>query len=99
MKVTIALTTFYIVLGNYNFFIRMIYPNISGICFEYLPDFIANQIIDRLHIQFGGQSLLHTVDDCEFSDALFRLFEQALRFIEETGILERHAHRVGKSLE
>ena len=68
------LATFDIILGNYHFLLRMINADICGIRFEYLPDLIANQIIDRLHIQFGSQPLLHAVDDGKFGI-------RALRFL------------------
>ena len=59
---------------------------------EDLADLIADRIIDALNVEFGGEGGLHAVDDGEFGVALFGDLEQALGLVEETRILERHAH-------
>ena len=66
---------------------------------EHALDLVADQIEDGLHIQFGCQAFLHTVDDRKFGGALFGFFEQALGLIEEAGILQRHTHGVGERLQ
>ncbi len=50
-------------------------------------DFIANQVVNRLHVQLRGQACLHTVDDRQFGIALFGLFEQAGGLIEKAYVL------------
>ena len=59
---------------------------------KYLKQFIAHKVDHRLQIQLRGKRLANVVDDGEFGVALFRLFEQALGLVEETGIFEgRHS--------
>ncbi len=71
----------------------------GGLRVEYFSDLVTDQVDDGLKFQFGCQSLLHAVDDRQFRVAFLRLFEQALGFVKQTGILERHAHGIGKSLQ
>jgi len=35
----------------------------GSLCMENVADFVTDQIIDRLHIQFGCQPFLYAVDD------------------------------------
>ena len=66
---------------------------------ENVPNLVADQIVKRLNIQLGCESLLYAVDDGEFLRAVFGDFEQALSLIEETRVLEGHAHAIGKCLQ
>ena len=75
------------------------YAHHNGLRIKDLLNFVTNQIVDRLHIQFGSQPLLYAVDDGEFSGAVFSDFKQALGLIEETCIFKRHTHAVGKRLQ
>ena len=59
---------------------------------EDLPDLVSDRVVDTLDVELGCQRRLHTVDDCKLGIALFGFLEQALRLVEQTGILERHAH-------
>ena len=59
---------------------------------EDLGDLVADEVDDRLEIELRRQSLLNTVDDGELRGALLAFLEQALRFVEETGVFERDAH-------
>ena len=74
-------------------------PNPHVRLIEDLADLVADSVIDALHVQFGRERLLHTVDDCEFRGALLALLEQALRLVEQARIFQRHAHRVGQRLQ
>ena len=64
-----------------------------------LNDPVTYQVINCLHIQLGGQPLLHTVDDAEFRIALLHFLEQALRLVEEARVLQGYAHGIGQSLQ
>ena len=66
---------------------------------ENLADLVADGVVDALHVELGGERLLHAVDDRELGRALLALLEQALRFVEQAGVFERHAHAVGQRLE
>ena len=90
---------FDIIDGGYMIISRLIHGDVSGIGAEDLPDFISHEGIDRLHIQLGCQPLLDAVDNAKLGGALLGLFEQTLCFVEETGILEGDAHRVGKGVQ
>ena len=59
--------------------LKMLLPRIQieGIdagylCIEQVPEFFADQLIDLLHILFGQQTLLNTVDQGQFRFALFQ---------------------------
>ena len=62
---------------------------------EDLADLVADRIVDPLHVELGGERLLHAVDDREFRGALLALLEQPLRLVEEARVLQRHAHACG----
>ncbi len=66
---------------------------------EHFSQLVAHQVNDGLEVQLGRQALLDAVDDRQFGIALLGLLEQALGLIEQTGILERHAHAVGQCLQ
>ena len=65
---------------------------------EDLAQFVANQVDDRLEVELGGHALLNAVDHRQLGGALFGFLEQPLRLVEETSILERHAHAIGDRL-
>ncbi len=66
---------------------------------EDLADLVADGVVDPLHVELGGERLLHAVDDRELGRALLALLEQALRLVEQARVLERDAHRVGERLQ
>ena len=66
---------------------------------ENLADLVANGVVDALHVELGRKRLLHAVDDGQFRRALLALLEQALCFVEKSGVLECYAHGVGKGLQ
>ena len=66
---------------------------------EDLADLVADGVVDALHVELGGERLLHAVDDRELGGALLALLEQALRLVEEARVLQRDAHAVGKRLQ
>ncbi len=49
---------------------------------EHLAHLFADQLVDGLHFQPGGQAFLHAVDDRQLGIALFGLLEQALGLVE-----------------
>ena len=63
---------------------------------EYVADLVADKIVDGLHVQFGGQALLHAVDDGELGGALLGLLEQAGRLVEQAHVLDRDGGLIGK---
>src|SRR5215216_6934751 len=73
--------------------------NGSSLGVEDIADLISHQIINGLHIQFGGQPFLHTVNDRKFGSSLFRLAEQMLGLIEQTRVFESRAHAACKRLQ
>src|SRR5258706_11910601 len=60
---------------------------------------IADGVVDALDVELGSERRLHAVDDGELGVALLGFLEQALRLVEETGVLQRDAHAVGERLE
>ena len=60
---------------------------------EDLADLVADRVVDALHVELGGERLLHAVDDRELGRALLALLEQALRLVEQARVFERDAHR------
>ena len=66
---------------------------------EDLADLVAHRVVDALHVELGGERLLHAVDDGQLRRALLALLEQALRLVEQPRVLERHAHGVGERLQ
>ncbi len=52
-------------------------PDHDHICPGDLADLIPHQLVDRLHLQFGSQSLLHAVNHCQFCVARLGLLKQA----------------------
>ena len=55
---------------------------------EHIANLVADEVVDGLHIELGGQSFLDAVDDGQLFGALFRLPEKALGFVEEAGVLK-----------
>src|SRR5688572_26198372 len=58
-----------------------------------LTDLVPDRVVNALHIQLGGQRLLHAIDNRQFSITFLSFFEQTLGLIEEARILERGAQR------
>src|SRR5215216_4579317 len=71
--------------------------NGSALRVEDIADLVPHQIINGLHVQFGSQPFLHTVDDRQFGSTLFGLFEQMLSFVKKASILKRNTHAIRKS--
>ncbi len=66
---------------------------------EDIADLVADEVVDRLHVEFGGETILHAVDDGEFRCALFGLFEQALGLGEEAHVFDGDGRLVCEGLE
>ncbi len=54
-------------------------------------DLVADQLVHRLHVELGGQAFLDAVDDRQLGRSLVGLGQQALRLVEQPGVLERDA--------
>src|SRR5439155_24708116 len=63
--------------------------------FENLPDLVADRVVDALDVELGRERGLDAVDDRELGVPLFGFLEQVLRFIKQTGVLERRTQRGG----
>src|SRR5829696_1942066 len=59
---------------------------------ENLTQAISNRIVNALNVELGYQCALYTIDDRQFSGALFGL-------IKEAGIFKRNTHAIGQSLQ
>ncbi len=79
--------------------LRVIDANAHVRLIENLADLVADGVVDALHVELGGERLLHAVDDRELGRALLALLEQALRLVEQARVFERDAHAVGERLE
>ncbi len=79
--------------------LRVVDPDAYVGLVEDLADLVADRVVDALHVEFGGERLLHAVDDRELRCALLALLEQALRLIEQASVFQCHAHRVGERLQ
>ena len=66
---------------------------------EHFPQLVADDVDDRLKIELGGKSLLDRIDDRELGIALLGFLEQALRLVEQSRVLQRHAHAGGHGAE
>src|SRR5438034_27603 len=63
---------------------------------EDFGDLVADQVVHRLAIEPLGKALLDAVDDRQLGGAFVSLGQQPLRFVEEPGVLERHAKAARK---
>jgi hypothetical protein len=63
---------------------------------EDLADLVADRVVDPLHVELGGERLLHAGDDRELGRALLLGLEQALGLVEQARVFERDRHRVGQ---
>ena len=59
---------------------------------EDLVDLVADEVVHRLHVELGREPVLDAVDDRQFGGALVRLGQEALRLVEQAGVLEGDAH-------
>ncbi len=66
---------------------------------EDVADLVADRVVDPLHVQLGGERCLDAVDDRELGIALLGFFQQPLRLVEQSRVLERDAHAVGERLQ
>ena len=60
---------------------------------------LPHQLVHRLHIELGGEALLHAVHDRQLCGAAIGLGQQALRLVEQAGVLEGHAQAGGEGAE
>ena len=79
--------------------LRIVQGNERDLGVEDVADFFADEIEDGLHVELGGQALLHAVDQRELGVALFGFLEQALGLIEEAGILQRDREARGNRIQ
>ena len=56
------------------------------------PHPLADEVDDRLEVELAGERVADLVDDGQLGVALFGLAEQALRLVEQAGVLERTGH-------
>src|SRR4030095_5722922 len=66
----------------------------EGLCIEHILNAIADQIINRLHIQLFAQPFLHTVNKGYLSASLFVFLEQAGCLVKKTRTFQCDAHAV-----
>ena len=93
IRLGIITLAFFQVIDDVRKFIGVIvFDDQNALGIEDFPDFIPHEIVDVLHRKFGSQPLLDTVNDGQLRIALLRL-------VEEPGVLEGHAHRVGQRLQ
>ena len=59
---------------------------------ENIAQLVADQVDDGLEIELRGHAFLDAVDDRQLGRALLGLLQQALRLVEEAGVLQRDAH-------
>ena len=60
---------------------------------------VTDRVHDRLEVELLAEGGADLVDDRELAVALLGLGEQALRLVEEAGVLERDAHARGEGRE
>ena len=93
IRLGIITLAFFQVIDDVRKFIGVIvFDDQHALGIENFSDFIPHEIVDVLHRKFGSQPLLDTVNDGQLRIALLRL-------VEEPGVLEGHAHRVGQRLQ
>ena len=63
------------------------------------PDPLADEVDDRLEVELLGEGLADLVDDRQLGGALVGLRQQALRLVEQAGVLEGDAHARGEGRE
>jgi hypothetical protein len=73
-----AMLVFVNVIHQAGFGIEPANADIAGL--EYLAQFVADQIHNRLKIEFGGETLLDGVDDLQFSFVLGEALFEASEF-------------------
>ena len=56
---------------------------------------VADEVVDRLHVELRGEPFLHAVDDRELGSPLLGFLQQALGLVEQAGVLQRRAQRGG----
>src|SRR5258708_37473048 len=66
---------------------------------EYFAQLVADEIDDGLEVELLGHALLNAVDHRQLGGALLLGLEQKLRLVEETRVLQRHAHARGHRSE
>ena len=59
---------------------------------EHRPDPLADELDDRLEVELARERLADLVDDRQLARPLVGFGQQPLRFAEQAGVLERHAH-------
>ena len=71
---------------------RSTIADVDDLGVEDLPDLVADEVVHRLHVDLRREALLDLVDDRELGGPLVGLRQQALRLVEQAGVLERDAH-------
>ena len=72
---------------------RVVNANADVSLIEDLANLVADGVIDSLHVEFGRERLLHAIDDRKLGVALLGFLQEALRLVEQAGVLERAAER------
>ena len=67
--------------------LRVVDCDVDDLGVEDVPDLVANERVHPTHLQLLGQALLDAVDDREFGGTLVGLGEEALRLVEQAGVL------------
>jgi len=75
---------------------RVITGNEQALRIENRAHLVADQIVNRLHVELRGKPLLNAVDDFQFGGALLHLPEQAARLGKQARILNRRAEVGGE---
>src|SRR3990172_6592351 len=79
--------------------ILVVDADIDDLGVEDVLDLVANEVVHGLHVELRRQALLDAVDDGQLGSALVGLGQQALRLVEEAGVLERDAHARGQGAQ
>src|SRR5262249_22800041 len=73
----------------------VVQPNRDNLRVEDFLNFVADEVVNPLHVHLGDEAFLDAVDDGEFRIALLGFLEQALSFVEKPRIFERDTHAGG----
>ena len=74
-------------------------PDVDDLGVEDLVDLVADELVHRPACRAGRQALLDAVDDRQLGGPLVGLGQQALRLVEQAGVLERDAQARGERRE
>ena len=68
-------------------------PDVDILRIQHFRELVADELVDRLHVEARRKTFLHAVDDRQFRGPLLLGLEQALRLVEQPRVLQRDAHR------